>query len=209
VSDERFTVLVVDSAPTCLGVRLALTDGEDDEIECREAHRLADALALIAFDPPDVVLVGQTLADGGIEAVRQIAEAAPDTAIVVLSASETVDDLLASLRAGAIGFVPLSVDAGQLRRVVSAVRAKEAVVPRAMVIDLVREFRALERAADDRLTAREAQILGMLRRGQSTATIADHLAISPVTVRRHISKLVDKAGVTDRGELLSAAPSLN
>jgi DNA-binding NarL/FixJ family response regulator len=51
------------------------------------------------------------------------------------------------------------------------------------------------------LTVREAQVLGMLRRGQSTSSIAMRLGISPVTVRRHISTLVKKMGVQDRAGL--------
>jgi DNA-binding NarL/FixJ family response regulator len=73
-----------------------------------------------------------------------------------------------------------------------------------MVRSLVDELRATERAAGERLTARQAEILAMLRRGDSTARIAAHLAISPVTVRRHISQLAHKAGAGDRGELMSS-----
>ncbi len=53
----------------------------------------------------------------------------------------------------------------------------------------------------DSLTPRESQVLGMLRRGHGTASIAERLSIAPVTVRRHISELVQKLGVTDRAAL--------
>jgi DNA-binding NarL/FixJ family response regulator len=46
----------------------------------------------------------------------------------------------------------------------------------------------------------------MLRRGHSTAAIAERLAIAPVTVRRHISELVHKLGVEDRAALLQTRP---
>jgi DNA-binding NarL/FixJ family response regulator len=70
-----------------------------------------------------------------------------------------------------------------------------------MVLELARELRDVSRAADDGLTPREAQVLGMLRRGQSTGAIAERLEISPVTVRRHISTLVQKRGVDGRDAL--------
>jgi DNA-binding CsgD family transcriptional regulator len=69
-----------------------------------------------------------------------------------------------------------------------------------MVLALVRE---LQRAASggDGLTPREMQVLDLLRRGGSTAAIADRLGISPVTVRRHISTSMRKIGAEDRAAL--------
>jgi len=197
----RCRVLVADSAPTRLGVRMALEGVAD---VCAEAANLDDAVQAARRVRPDVCLVGQLLPGGGIETVRRLTEVVPDVAVVLLACGEDTNDLLAALRAGALGYVPAEVDARQLRRVVSAVHAHEASVPRSMVRDLVDELRSSERSADGRLTARQAQILGMLRRGDSTAGIASHLAISPVTVRRHISTLAQKVGASDRGELVSS-----
>ena len=56
--------------------------------------------------------------------------------------------------------------------------------------------------AANRLTGREAQVLGMIRRGHSTAWIAERLGIAPVTVRRHVSELVRKLGVESRSDLI-------
>lgn len=54
-------------------------------------------------------------------------------------------------------------------------------------------------------TGRESQVLGMLRRGHTTARIAERLEITPVTVRRHISDLVHKLGVENRSALVVQA----
>ena len=194
-----FRVLVADSAPTRLGVRMAL---QGMAAVWAEAANLEDAVRAARRLQPDVCLVGQLLPGGGIETVRRLSEAVPDAAVVLLACSN--DALLAALRAGALGYVPAGADAAQLRRIVRAVLAREASIPRSMVLELVDELRATERAADERLTVRQAQILGMLRRGDSTAGIAENLAISPVTVRRHISKLVQKVGVSGRGGLIAA-----
>jgi DNA-binding NarL/FixJ family response regulator len=70
-----------------------------------------------------------------------------------------------------------------------------------MVLELVMELRG-GGSGTDALTSREAQVLGMLRRGHSTGAIAERLGIAPVTVRRHISELVHKFGVEDRSELV-------
>ncbi len=111
--------------------------------------------------------------------------------------------MLAAVRAGAVGYVPGAVEGDRLRRIVAAAVNDEAIVPRTMVHELLLELRA-GGAGADALTARESQVLGMLRRGQSTAAIAERLQITPVTVRRHISELVRKLGVADRSELVNS-----
>jgi DNA-binding NarL/FixJ family response regulator len=137
---------------------------------------------------------------GGVAAIHGILSVAPDASIVVLSEHRDVEDLLAAVRAGAVGYLPGSLDKDQLRRVVRGVAAQEAAVPRAMVRDLILELRSA--TAMGAVTEREAQVLGMLRRGHTTAQIASRLEISPITVRRYISDLMRKLGVDSRKDLM-------
>lgn len=194
---ERVRLLIADWEPTRVGIRMAL----DGTVEvCAEAGDAEQAIRAAKREQPDVCLVGQDIPGGAIAAIRGVSRAAPDAAVVLLAGSHDVDDLLESIRAGAVGYVPGALDAERLRRVVTAVAAHEAVVPRSMVLELLLELRARDAGADA-LTAREAQVLGMLRRGHSTAEIAERLSIAPVTVRRHISQLVRKSGVENRAAL--------
>lgn len=197
----RLRLLIADNGPTRAGIRLAL-DG-DVEI-CAEAGNAEQAIRAAMREQPDVCLVGRDLPGDGLSAVRGICRAAPRAAVVVLTEVWDVDDLLDAVRAGAIGYVPDAVDADRLRRIIDAVAAGEAVVPPAMVLELLKELRG-NGAGAEVLTGREAQVLGMLRRGHTTAAIAERLQITPVTVRRHISELVHKLGVRDRSELIAAA----
>jgi NarL family two-component system response regulator LiaR len=192
-------VLIADRGPTRMGMRMAL-DGE--VAVCVEAGDAESAIRAAMTEDPDICLVSRDLPGDGIAAVRGICRAAPRAAVIVLAGIRDVDDLLAVIRAGAIGYVPDSLDARGLLRIVGAVVADEAVVPRAMVLDLLMELRSTAPGGEV-LTGREVQVLGMLRRGHSTATIAERLEITPVTVRRHISVLVHKLGVRNRSELLA------
>ena len=194
-------VLVADNAPTRLGIRMAL-DGF--ATVCAEAGDRDAAVRAAVTSQPDVCLIGRSLVGGGIEAVREISRGVFRTSVVVLADSEEVDDLLLALRAGAIGYLPVGFEAAHLRRAIAAVGSEQAAIPRTMVMDLVDEIRSFERATSGALTLREMQVLTMLRRGESTARIAQGLSISPVTVRRHISELVHKAGVRGREELAGA-----
>jgi DNA-binding NarL/FixJ family response regulator len=194
---DRVRLLIADWEPTRLGIRMAL-DGTVDV--CAEAGDAEQAIRAAKREQPDVCLVGYGIPGGAIATVRGVSRAAPDAAVVLLTPSHDVDDLLESIRAGAVGYVPGAVDPERLRRVVKAIAANEAVVPRSMVLELLLELRGGGPGVDA-LTTREAQVLGMLRRGQTTGEIADRLAIAPVTVRRHISQLVRKLGVEDRAAL--------
>lgn len=197
---DRQRVLIADREATRVGIRMAL----DGEVHiCAEADEAEQAIRAAKREQPDVCLVGDGLAGSGIAAVRGICRAAPDAAVVVLTEGKDVDLLLDYVRAGAVGYVPGALDAECLRRIVRAVCEREAVVPRSMVLELLLELRGRGNGADA-LTTRESQVLGMLRRGHSTSEIAERLVIAPVTVRRHISEVVRKLGVENRGQLATA-----
>jgi DNA-binding NarL/FixJ family response regulator len=193
----RIRILLADHAPTRLGIRMAL---DSDAEVCAEAADVEQAIRLAKREQPDLCLVGRELSGDGRAAVRGICRAAPDSAVVLLAAIGDFDDLLDAVRAGAVGYTSGPLDRRRLRRIIRAVRADEAVIPRSMVSDLLLELRGGGQGGD-LLTTREAQVLGMMRRGHSTAAIAARLGIAPVTVRRHISELVFKLGVEDRAAL--------
>jgi DNA-binding NarL/FixJ family response regulator len=197
---DRVTMLVADDGPTRLGIRMALAG--EAEI-CAEADEANQAIRAAKRAQPDVCIIGRKLCGDRMATVRGICRAAPNIAVVVLAEVSDDDDLLDAIRAGAIGYAPGAPDADRLRRIVRAVVSNEAVVPRTMVLDLVMELRGGGGGADA-LTSREAQVLGMLRRGHTTAAIAQRLGIAPVTVRRYISEVVHKLGVEDRSELVSS-----
>jgi two-component system, NarL family, response regulator LiaR len=196
---RRTRLLLADHAATRLGMRMAL--GREFEI-CAEAENAEQAIRAAMREQPDVCLVRREIPGDGLAAVRGISRAAPNCAIIVLTQAPDVDDLLDAVRSGAIGYQPNVLDGERLRRVISAA-THEAAIPRAMVLDLLMELRGGGIGADA-LTPRESQVLGMLRRGHSTAEIAQRLQIAPVTVRRHISDLVHKLGVEDRAALSKA-----
>lgn len=200
---ERLRLLIADRAATRAGIRLAL----NGEVEvCAEAEDAEQAIRAAMREQPDLCLVGDHISGDGLAAIRGVCRAAPACAVVVLAQTHDADYLLECVRAGAVGYVPGTLDAERLKRVVRAAAANEAVVPRSMVLELVLELRGGGSGADA-LTARESQVLGMLRRGHGTAEIAHRLSIAPVTVRRHVSELVRKLGVENRAALTASATS--
>jgi DNA-binding NarL/FixJ family response regulator len=195
-------LLIADREPSRFAIRTALAGHAEI---CAEADDVEHAIRAAKREQPDVCLVGDHIAGDGIAAIRGVCRAAPDCAVVVLAQAQDVEYLLDCVRAGAVGYVPGPLDGERLQRIVRAVAANEAVVPRSMVLELLLELRGGGMGADA-LTGRESQVLGMLRRGHKTSEIAERLEIAPVTVRRHISELVRKLGVEDRAAL-TAAPA--
>ncbi len=190
-------LLIADRGATRVGIRLAL----DGQVEvCAEAGSPEEAIRAAKREQPDVCLVGAGLGPDPVAVVRGLCRAAPDTGVVVLTDKSDAEELLDVVLSGAVGYVPAEIDGEQLRRIVYAIAEHEAVIPRSMVRELLNELRSVGRNGDG-MSARQSQVLAMLRRGHSTADIAARLQIAPVTVRRHISQLVQKLGVENRSEL--------
>jgi DNA-binding NarL/FixJ family response regulator len=195
--NARPRLLIAENEATAQGIRMAL--GADIEI-CAQAGDCEQAVRAAMREQPDVCLVGRDIPGGGLNAVRGVSRAAPRAAVLLLAESSDVDEMLECIRAGAVGYVPGGLNRHRLVRVIRALGANEAVVPRSLVLALVRELGGAG-AGGERLTSREAQVLRLLRAGCSTAEIAERLGIAPVTVRRHISAAMAKLGVPHRSML--------
>jgi two-component system, NarL family, nitrate/nitrite response regulator NarL len=201
-SGDRPSVLVVgENDSTRAGVRVALELSAD----CYEARTVAEAATVAADAFPSVCLVSAS-SENGTKLVAEMSAAVPYAHIVVLASELQEEQLLAAVRAGAVGYLSEGVDPDRLPFVVRGVLRGEAAIPRAMVARLVSELRErgkrrlllLESRKAVELTEREWQVLEQLRRGAATREIAAKLAISEITVRRHVGALLKKLGVLDR-----------
>ena len=182
------------------GIRAALT-GHDFEI-CAEVGDADGAVEAALRERPQVCLLDIRMPGNGIAAAARIHAELPTTAIIMLTASADDQDLLDSLRAGALGYLLKRTDPDRLPHAIKGVLEGEAAVPRVLVSRLVDEIRqsGRRRLRGTALTPREWDVLERLRDGATTAQIAERLSVSPVTVRRHISDLVRKLGVSSREE---------
>jgi DNA-binding NarL/FixJ family response regulator len=202
----RGVVLADDHPPTREGVRMSL---EGHGFVVMAAVGTADA-AVDAADEhrPEVALLDVDMPGGGIPAAARIGQVSPRTAVVMLTVSRNDADLFAALQAGAIGYLLKDTDPNRLPVALDGVLAGEAAMPRTLVAKLIREYQGRQRRRRipflrDRgleLTEREWQVLDMLGEHLTTKEIAERLDISPVTVRRHVSGLIEKLGVSSRDE---------
>src|SRR5206468_6425790 len=110
------------------------------------------------------------------------------------------------VRAGAVGYLLKDMDPERLRFALLGVTQGEAALPRVLVTRLMLEFRVREGRRrllaagghQAELTRREWDVLTLLAEGASTREIAASLNVSAVTVRRHVSGVLGKLGVSSR-----------
>ena len=153
---------------------------------------------------PELVLADLAV-PGLVPAVRTIRTSGSQAPYVVLLAEPGQADLIvAGVCAGAVGSVPRSVCPEPLRKALTAVRAGESLIPRALVPDVLAELRLRAESTSEEpsshisvLTTRERQVLEMMRAGMSTASIAEQLVVAPVTVRTHICAIRRKLHLRD------------
>jgi DNA-binding NarL/FixJ family response regulator len=193
--------------PTRVGLRLAL----GPELVCAEANDGESAVAAALAEQPDVCLLALETQAENLSAITEICAASPNTAIVMLAGELDDDEFLAVMRAGAYGYLSQGVDPARLPDVVRAVVRGEVAVPRHFVGRLIDELRDRDRrrrlvaVSGDRtveITAREWEVLALLREDLPTREIAEQLGISQVTVRRHLGAVSQKLGARTRKDML-------
>jgi DNA-binding NarL/FixJ family response regulator len=198
-------VLLADAQEaTRAGVRIAL-EAHGMEIVA-EVDTAQDAELAAIATTPDVCLIDADLPGGGVAAVAAITQTSPRTALVILAATADDDALFAALNAGARGFLLKDTDPDRLPFAVQGVVDGEAALPRVLVTRVLHEFRRRGNRGSipdlvpggEGLSDREWEVLVLLDGGFSTRDIGRRLGISDVTVRRHVSGLVRKLGVSDR-----------
>jgi len=192
-SDIR--VLVADDHATMRdGMRLVLEASGGIEI-VGEAANGVEAVALAEELCPDVVLMDLLMPEmDGVEAIRQIHARQAQLPIIILTALEIDERVLAGVRAGARGY--LSKHDGLVGHVEAIRRAcqGETIFPRELT-------RKLAAPKQESLTPREREVLTLLARGLSNKEIAGALFVSEVTIRTHVHHLQEKLKLSNRVEL--------
>jgi DNA-binding NarL/FixJ family response regulator len=211
VKSRKPTVVIADDHQiTRFGVRAALTEGGFEVLA--EAADGPGAVEQVLACSPDVCLLDISMPGGdGISAAAEITRRAAQTLVVMLTVSDSIDDVLRAMRSGAVGYLPKDTRPDRLPVALCGVIKGEAAFPRTLMGRMLGELQLMSAGAaearqpeETELTPREAQILELLRVGAGTIQIGKMLSLSPITVRRHISASMAKLGVSDRDAALRA-----
>jgi DNA-binding NarL/FixJ family response regulator len=174
-----------------------------------EAATVEEAVSLVTEQRPDVVLLDVHMPDGGGVAVIQgAAGAAPATLFLALSASDAAEDVIATIRAGARGYVTKNIATEELLDAIDRVQGGDAVFSPRLAGFVLDAFAGPAPAggggADpelDQLTVREREVLRHIARGYLYKEIALRLGISAKTVEAHVSAVLRKLQLSNRHEL--------
>ncbi|MFJ7218796.1 response regulator [Amycolatopsis sp. NPDC098790] len=203
-------VLVVDDQQAVREGLVALLDLLDDVDVAGSAANGEQALGLAReLDRLDVVLMDLNMPFlNGVEATERLTRERPDVAVLVLTTYSDDESIAGALAAGAKGY--LTKDAGRheiaaaLRAVVAGQLTFGADVSR-QVAGALSGAKPRKEGLPDGLTAREAEVLGLIAAGLTNAKIAAELFIGEATVKTHINNAFAKIGVRNRVEALRYA----
>src|SRR5262245_4706963 len=181
---------------------------------------LASARQLLAGTPPDVLLTDLGLPDGsGIELIRETATRHPATDIMVISVFGDEEHVVASIEAGATGYVLKDSLPEEFVVLIRELRSGGSPISPLIARKLLRTFRRprpgatpaaapsapAAAAAEAGLTPREAEVLGLVAKGFAFAEVARLLDMSPHTVTAHVKRVYQKLAVHSRGEAVYEA----
>lgn len=217
MTPRALRVLIADDhEPTRADVRRSLERDGRFSI-CGEAADAAGAIAAALRHRPDICLLDIRMPGSGLMALREIFARLPATKVVMLTVSEDDRDLLGALRAGALGYLPKSLDLRRLPDALLDVASGGAALPATLAPRVLQELRqpAASRrrlSTDDwrsQLTSREWDVLHAIADGLSDTQVARRLSISPATVRWYVHRIMGKLGFSDRDQLLERFQSSN
>ncbi len=202
---ELRVLLAEDHAVVREGTREILAQGAGIVV-VGEAADGAEAVALAERLRPDVVLLDLSLPVlNGIEATRRIRAHPRPPHVLILSAYDDEDYVVAAVEAGASGYLLKTVHADDVLAAIRAVARGEIVLHPTVAQQLV--ARAAHGGAPDTLTARELEVLRLAARGNRTREIAAQLAVSSRTIEAHFTSIFNKLGVSTRAEAIVHAAS--
>jgi DNA-binding NarL/FixJ family response regulator len=187
-----------------------LLEGEADFSIVAEASDGLDALQRVTTLQPRILVVDLMMPKlSGLDVARQCAEAARQTAIIILSMYAETPYVLEALRAGVLGYVLKDSSASDLIAAVrSAVDGQYYLSPPLSDIgvdELLRQARQTPSSPFEQLSSREREVLRLAAEGHSSAAIGDMLCISRRTVESHRANLMAKLNLKTQSDLVRLA----
>ncbi|MER5303923.1 response regulator transcription factor [Streptomyces lasiicapitis] len=206
----ELTVVIADDHPVVRGGLRALLGSIDGITVVGEAAGGRDAVRETLLHRPRVLVVDLEMPDlDGVSATREVAAAAPETAVLVLTMFEDDESVFAAMRAGARGFILKGAGQDEIVRAVRCVAAGEAIfgprIARRVAEWMSRPADAAASSPFPELTVRELEVLDLIAAGMANPAIARTLRLAPKTISNHVSAIFMKLRVADRATAIVRA----
>jgi DNA-binding NarL/FixJ family response regulator len=199
-ANSPIRILLADDHPLLRdGVAGLIADQSDMKL-VGEASTGLEAIDQFRKHRPDVTLLDLQMPElGGIDAIKTIREESPEARIIILSTYKGDAQVLSALRSGAQAYLLKSTLRRELLDAIRAVYNGQKRIPPDVAAQLA------EHAADDPLTSRELEVLGLIAAGKANKLIASDLAITEETVKGHVKNILSKLGASDRTHAVTIA----
>ncbi|MFC1920478.1 response regulator [Chloroflexota bacterium] len=208
---KKITVIIADDHALFREGTRNLIDQEKDIEVIGEVGNGQEAIELVTTLRPNIVLMDIAMpVVNGIEATRQIKASQPATAVLILTAYDNDQYIVALLEAGAAGYLLKNVSGNELVNAIRAVHAGEAVLHPAIAKKVFNHFGNTNREPDElsketEVSEREMEILMLAAKGLSNQDIADKLFLSRRTIQAHLGNIFRKMDVGSRTEAVLQA----
>lgn len=173
-----------------------------------------EAVTLVAQHRPDVLLTDLRMpVMDGARATEVVLADQPDLAVLLLTTFDDEESTLSALSAGARGYLTKEAGRAEILQAILAVATGQSVLDPQVQERLVRRALGTPPAAaahvrseaDDGLTKRECEVLGLIADGLTNREIARRLYLSEATIKTHINNLFTKTAVRDRAQAIRYA----
>lgn len=198
---------IVDDHPIVRdGLAAVLGDEPDFEV-AGAAGSAEEALTLVAWERPDVLLLDLELPGAsGIDALPGLTGASPGTRVIVFTAYDTEERVLAAVRAGAHGYLLKGAAAQDIARAIRTVHTGGSHLDSRVAATVLAQLSGARAAGGPLpLSERERQVLRLVASGRANKEIARALAISERTVKFHVTSLLNKLGAENRARAAALA----
>jgi DNA-binding NarL/FixJ family response regulator len=200
VASDPIRILSVEDHPVFREGLATIIDSQPDLTLVAQAANAVEAVAEFRSHRPDVTLMDLRLPGAnGTDALIAIRGEFPQARIIMLTTSDCDGEIQRALRAGAAAYVLKSMPKNELLDVIRSVHSGKRHVPPEVAARLA------EHLGEEDLTARELEVLRLIRDGCRNKQIADRLAIAETTVNFHIKNLVGKLQANDRTHAVTIA----
>jgi DNA-binding NarL/FixJ family response regulator len=200
---EAIRLLIVDDHPVVRTGLQGMLAAQDDFVVVGEAADGAEAVALTGQLNPDVILMDLKMPGmDGVTAIREITAQYTSPHILVLTTYDSDADILPAIEAGATGYLLKDTPRAELFRAIRAAARGESAIAPSVAARLMGRMR---RPAEENLTAREVEVLGLAAKGAGNKEIAKALHISESTVKTHLLHIYGKLGVDGRTAAVTEA----
>lgn len=198
-AEAKTTVVLVDDHAVVRGALKALLEGQEDLEVVGEAGSIADGRAVVTEKQPRVVVLDVNLPDGlAVDAVPELREESPETAIVLLTMERDLTLARRAIDAGASGYLFKDSAHLELIKAIRAAAAGERHLGPRVAAGLKNEGADEEKPV---LSPRETEVLRLMALGHTNREIGEQLSLSVRTVETHRAHIQQKLGLSSRPEL--------